>query len=497
MSILEKINYRRTIREINSLHSKDEHQKIVDMIEALPENKRTPELVGLQARAYNNLGRTSDDMENFVKAIELLHSVENELKDTMEWNYRKGYAMYYLGYEYAALRYFEKTLEISPKFDDAMVFANYCRRKLSLPIFNVSFRQRTGEVWAEFLKSEAELRTMLDNKQHGEELVKGVTKILKHAFADPIFEIGGGDGKYELILSPNGVRERLFPLVYFRDHAPAQILENWDISIGRRSVDSNYELRMSDMKESICAGDVTVWIDKHENCAELKFYSPKLLDMQDYAYWAISILLDQVIGELAAMTVVGGIEVLSEPKDEHGIPMTELYDRLSDEFDILNNGQLTPENMCETYSGYQMEPNPDSEEPRSDIYVGITSCYRLLGEYYEDDTALIDEYHDNGIAAGYFVYPLDCIETSENFGAAVLDFRESIQAAIEEKAGADCVKFIGGATGVKNGYIDFIAWDSKTVYDAAEEVFGQLPVRWVEFNVFRKNVESVVINSKE
>ena len=36
-------------------HEKDQHQKIVDALEAVPEEERTPELDSALARAYNNL----------------------------------------------------------------------------------------------------------------------------------------------------------------------------------------------------------------------------------------------------------------------------------------------------------------------------------------------------------------------------------------------------------------------------------------------------------
>ena len=48
-----------------------EYQKIIDAIEALPEDERTPELDSELARAYNNRAEAGD-RELFKKAIELL-----------------------------------------------------------------------------------------------------------------------------------------------------------------------------------------------------------------------------------------------------------------------------------------------------------------------------------------------------------------------------------------------------------------------------------------
>lgn len=485
------------MRKIKAWHEKDEHQKIIDEIEKLPEKDLTPELICLLARAYNNLGTVSGDKACFIKAAQLLYDTEDALKDTFEWNYRNGYAAYYLGCEYAALGYFEKALELAPKDKDTETFVNTCRDKLSYPLFNASFRQRVTEVWEHFCDCEAELRETLDNKQHNEELIDNVRKLLKPALYEPIFEIGGGNGTYELILSPNGVRVWLFPLVYFRDHAPAEVLAHWNILIGRRSIEQKYELRMFDMDEGITAEDVTVWLEKQDNRAFLAFYSPKLVPLlpDGKALSVMSILLDQVIGELTAIALVADINVLPEPKDGEGIPMTALYGKLCEEFELLQDGTLTAEQLCDSYSGYEMQPDTVSNEPRKDVYFGVTSCYRLLGEYYNDDTTLMDEFHDSGIAAGYFFYPHDCIEEQENRGAAVLDFRESIEAAILEKAGADAVHFIGGATGICNSYIDFLAWDSEALFDAAREVFEQSPVSRAGLQVFRPNTDAILIHN--
>ena len=254
---------------------------------------------------------------------------------------------------------------------------------------------------------------------------------------------------------------------------------------------------MFDMSEGITADDVTVRLEKRyaRDRVYLEFYSPKLVPLipDGKAMTVMSILLDQVIGELTAIATVVEIEVLPEPKDAEGIPMTALYDKMKEEFEILQDGVLTAEQLCDHYSGYEMQPDAESIEPHKDVYFGVTSCMRLLGEYYDDNIVLMDEFHDSGIVAGYFLYPHDCIEEQENRGAAVLDFREGIEAAILEKVGADAVRFIGGATGLYNSYIDFIAWDSEALFDAAREVFAQSPVRQAGLQVFRPNTDTVLL----
>ena len=52
------------IEVLNNLHKKEKHQEIIDKIEALPSEEMNPEIIGILARAYNNI-------ENYEKALEL------------------------------------------------------------------------------------------------------------------------------------------------------------------------------------------------------------------------------------------------------------------------------------------------------------------------------------------------------------------------------------------------------------------------------------------
>ena len=61
-------------------HENDEYNKIIEAIEALPSNERTPELDSELARAYNKLAAT-EDRSLFKKAIALLKPHEEYFKE--------------------------------------------------------------------------------------------------------------------------------------------------------------------------------------------------------------------------------------------------------------------------------------------------------------------------------------------------------------------------------------------------------------------------------
>ena len=145
------------LKQCQKWHEEDKHQKIVDALEAISAEERTPEMDMELARAYNNLADSSEPEGRKLlhQALELMQSHEEELGDTYSWNFRMGYAYYYLDQEGRALRHFEKALELHPGDDpklntrqDMEELIDSCKKGISLPQFWECFRERT-ENWLE------------------------------------------------------------------------------------------------------------------------------------------------------------------------------------------------------------------------------------------------------------------------------------------------------------------------------------------------------------
>lgn len=107
------------LKQCQKWHEEDKHQKIVDALEAIPAQERTPEMDMELARAYNNLADPGEPEGRRLlhRALELMQPHEEELGDTYSWNFRMGYACFYLDQEGRALPYFEKALELHPGDD--------------------------------------------------------------------------------------------------------------------------------------------------------------------------------------------------------------------------------------------------------------------------------------------------------------------------------------------------------------------------------------------
>ena len=488
------------LKQCQQWFEQDEAQKVIDALEAIPAEERTPELDSELAKAYIAVAHIGE-REPFEKALELLAPHEEYFAEDHCWNYRIASAYYCLDEEGTALRYFEKALKARPGDKDTQEYINDCRRRLSLPRFEKNFRERTQEAWAAFSQIEAELRQIIDTDethQRGEELVEKCGNALKTALRDTSFELGFNGEKHELILSPEGLRSRLFPLVYFQKQAPESVLEHWNIWVGRQPCEG-FELRAGEIE--VRADDVQMWAEETEDhqvslvlyCEKL---TPILKEDTDKVWWALSMLVDQTIGEVSAIAFVAGFDVYAQPKDEPAKLLSELPELLqSMGLSLWRDGSDYLEN---SYLAYELEPVEDPEADwRLDVYTGSCRLPVLINDYLTARSDMVDEYHKDGIAAGFLLYPLSGF-TGEERVKAILDFRDNLRDAILRDAGEEAVTFLGGATGLYCGYLDFIAWDLPAVLTAAQAFFEGSDLPYAHFHAFRRDVGGVpLLDEKE
>lgn len=497
------------LKQCQKWHEEDKHQKIVDALEAISAEERTPEMDMELARAYNNLADPSEPEGRKLlhRALELMQSHEEELGDTYSWNFRMGYAYYYLDQEGRALRYFEKALELHPGDDpklntqqDIEDLIDWCKKGISLPQFSECFRERTEDWWETFAEMESELRQMMDeDKDHtrGAELVSQMQETLNLVFDEISFEMGFNGEKYELILTPEGDKVKLFELVYFQKHAPKEVLEQWNILVGRQPL-QNIGLRTDDGWD-ISGEDVQIWLEEQgENSFAISAYCEKLLPMlreeEGRAWWMLTTLTDQVLGEIPHMRYIDSFDVLEEPKAEPSFLLSQLPDKLREQGLELSTD---PEAYLESYLGYKMEPNEDPDADwRLDTMVGSTCCVPLINGYLNTDNDFMDDLHADGTVAGFFCYPLNTLREEEG-SQKIFDFRDKLEEVFATDEGSEVLTLTGGATGLYCGYVDFIAWDIRTALQMAKEFFEGSDIPWAIFHTFRREAGSVPLKQQD
>ncbi len=486
------------LEQCQKWNENDEFQKIIDALGAIPAGDRTPEMDSELARAYIAIAEIGK-REPYQKALELLKPHETYFDKDHCWNYRIASAYYYLDEEGPALHYFEKAMEARPGDEDTQTFIDDCRHRLTLPRFEKNFRERTEEAWVAFAQIEGELRHIMDAdkmRERGEELMKKCGAVLELALSSPAFELGFNGEKYELILSAEGNRSGLFPLVYFQRHAPASVLEYWNILVGRQTFEE-FCLRAGETE--IRSEDVQVWIEKNGDRVTLRLYCEKLLplmkDDEEKAWWLAYTITDQVLGEVSSIALINDLQLMKQPKE--GVPtvLSDLRKTLQNMgYKLWDDAQEYLEN---SYIAYELTPVEDPEADwRLDVYTGSNRLPILINEYMSAESDAMDDYHRDGIVAGFLCYPLAGFE-GERRGEQILQFRDALQRGIQEHAGEDAVTFLGGATGLYYGYLDFIAWDLPAVLDAAREFFAETDLDWGGFHVFRRDVGAVRLWEQE
>ena len=479
------------LKKCQKWHEKGQYQKIIDALETIPE--RTPEMDSELARAYNNLA-VPEDRELYQKALSLLKPHADYFAEDYRWNFRMGYSYYYLDQEGRALPYFRKALEKLPGDEDTQKLIDTCESLITLPQFSECFRERTEDWWETFAEMEAELRQMMDDdKDHtrGAELVAQMEGALNQAFDEISFEMGFNGEKYELILTPEGDKVKLFELAYFQKYAPKEVLEHWNILVGRQPL-QNIGLRTEDGWD-ISGEDVQIWLEEQgENSFAISAYCEKLLPMlreeEGRAWWMLTTLTDQVLGEISHMRYIDSFDVLEKPKAEQSFLLSQLPDMLKEKGVNLSTD---PEAYLESYLGYKMEPKQDPDADwRLDVMVGSTNCVPLINGYLNADNDFMDDLHADGAVAGFFCYPLDTLREEEGT-EKIFDFRDKLEEVFTTGDGPEILTLTGGATGLFCGYVDFIAWDIREALNMAKEFFKGTDIPWAIFHTFRREAGTV------
>ncbi len=508
----EKMTEEKILQRINELDETESAAEIVKFIENLSDEERTPRVLCELARAYNNVAvyENPDDDTDYKllkRSVELLESIENQFpKNDHLFNYRFGYALFFLDRIGEALERFQAALIERPD-EDSKDFVEKCLDMLALPIYEKNFLQRVDDGWKKFAAGEEELRRLISENADSEDITDYCHELLSDTFTDFCYELGFNGEKYDLILSPEKDKLMLYLFDEFRKRAPESVKEHWNIILGRQPAGEKFDLEFLGKQFSL--SDVTVRIEQEDNNLTVIGYSekisPLLNENKNQAFWLFDLLLDMALGEIVNMRYVDSIDIVDKPfSGDDAIPLTKLRDIMKERFGE-NEDWYSVESYLESITGYELTPREFAEDeyptPRLDAFYVFSSVPQLMIDYIENKHYTINKADNDGVVAGFIFFPVHVFEDDENGnrGKNILDFREELQSYIEDKAGDSCV-FIGGASGYANCYLDFLAWNIRNVLDAAVDFFAaQNTVPWAYYQSFRSdvNVLSLLRRDKE
>lgn len=355
-----------------------------------------------------------------------------------------------------------------------------------------SFKNRVARFWQAFSEEEAQIREMMDNKADGETLISFVDSILQIAFGKVYFHMGkNNEGKYELILTPEGDRTRLMQLHYWLQYAPAKLWERWNFySTKPAHAREGSTLRMYDTE--IDEDDIVIYPepDNERKKINIEVYCPKLMALDENKRYSIFfIYMDQYIGELYTMEYIGYIDFLEQQTDKPSVKMPELKSVIDKA--IEENNWPLYDNPCEIYSGYRMEPNEgEGWTLREDVMSGYTSCTTILNDYYNGKTDHFDEAKENGVIFGFVFF-----ENTNIPRESIVNYRGDIEDKIvNQTAPYGIAQSLGGATGFHFSYIDFIIFDYDAFISIVKEILATYNFEEYGYTDFNAEAKPILFN---
>lgn len=291
-------DYSKLLDQCQRWCEQDKHQLIVDTLEAIPENLRTPEIYSELGRAYNNIAKPDED-ECFKKALKCLLPYEEYFKQDHRWNFRVAYSYYYLDQEWLALYYFTKALEARPGDEDSISFIEDCRMGLARPTFRHNFAERVKTMWQKFSEHEQEwlkkindsgLDTSLFN-EIGDVVQIAITPLtisIKQHMLKGLQKVDPDDPKPYIIfdLKQNSAFAMIFALNYLVQQAPDNIKQNWNLRVGQGAdeyvsyTSENFTLEQKDFFFKLLTVEETAKLDQ-ESAENINSLQPSELDVYD------------------------------------------------------------------------------------------------------------------------------------------------------------------------------------------------------------------------
>ena len=320
-----------------------------------------------------------------------------------------------------------------------------------------TFAGRVDKFWAEFSCAIDEIKADLAAEEF-EKAMRKTDEKLRICLAEPYFMTGLAGERLDLVLTPEGMRHRLFWLSFIKNAMPKQLEGRMRCTLGKpRAPRGIGGLEMYDTRVS--AEESMIYAQFNESDVDIKIYNENLAALlaqdEGKAGNLSFILLDNIIGETTVINALGTLEVLGKPQ-ENGVPLSEFADLIDEKF-----GEKAAREPLKNFFSYEMQPR--GSEVREDVVVGTTCLRNLIGEYLGGKRDIYNEAFELGIKF--------CFLSVGNGGdmQAGFDLRNKIEDDELESCGS-FLEIIGGATGQKHAYIDLICYDEEKLKEKVSEL---------------------------
>lgn len=441
------------MKQIDEWHKAEKHQEIIDALEQIPEAERDFETTGFLARAYNNI-------EEYAKAAELLESVREEGAEDERWNFRMGYAQYFLCNYREALSYFSKARELEPENGDALSFIRQCNMAMPLT-------RRVKEFWNWFVENEEKLSGMMcpNSMEEADAFIEFISKGTNLISEDMHFNIGGD---HEFTFSVEGWPDLFIIYPYIISCMPECLKGKWKFFPFNPGKVGSFAYRVHDTDVDMGKIMVKASYDEKRENFNIRYYDKNLCALpEENSDGNFHVILELVLGEGVSFKYVNGIERASGI-EEGMIALSGLRQHIEET--VKSHGHEFFENPKDVYTGYQLTPK-ESDELRFDVIVGSTCLDSIVADYYHGSTEIFDHADGFGVQALYMVFQNGVGEDN------ILNFRHDLEDRITEEIlePGNLGVITGGATGTEYSYIDLFVYDLRAFVKKVIPLLDEYP----------------------
>ena len=441
------------MEQIDEWHKAEKHQEIIDALEQIPEAERDFETTGFLARAYNNI-------EEYAKAAELLESVREEGTEDERWNFRMGYAQYFLCNYREALSYFSKARELEPENGDALSFIRQCNMAMPLT-------RRVKEFWNWFVENEEKLSGMMcpNSMEEADAFIEFISKGTNLISEDMHFNIGGD---HEFTFSVEGWPDLFIIYPYIISCMPECLKGKWKFFPFNPGKVGSFAYRVHDTDVDMGKIMVKASYDEKRENFNIRYYDKNLCALpEENSDGNFHVILELVLGEGVSFKYVNGIERASGI-EEGMIALSGLRQHIEET--VKSHGHEFFENPKDVYTGYQLTPK-ESDELRFDVIVGSTCLSSIVADYYHGSTEIFDHADGFGVQALYMVFQNGVGEDN------ILNFRHDLEDRITEEIlePGNLGVITGGATGTEYSYIDLFVYDLRAFVKKVIPLLDEYP----------------------
>ena len=303
--------------------------------------------------------RDSNNIGEYEKALELLDNTREEGAEDTNWNFRKGYSLYFLGRYRESLNCFRKADELTPEDEDTLEFIRYCNARLP-------FRKRVEDFWRWFTANEPELSRMVEDRSecdsnHIVEFVSEGTNLLSE---EVHFNLGGD---YEFTFSVEGNTDLFYLYPYLVSRIPEQFKDKWHFFPFNQGTDASFSFGMYGVRVDMDKVRIAVTYQEESNSFDISFYEEQLSSLSEaQSYNAYYIMMEIMLGEGLSYQYVGDVNRADAPLDGM-ITLPELRGYITDT--LKAHDKKVFDNPQQVYSGYRFEPQENEELRLSLIHI--------------------------------------------------------------------------------------------------------------------------------